>query len=140
MADLLLQAIGREGAGGEEDEGRLAAMMKGLDQQKEVNKANFVPKTMPEPSGSRQERNDIDGGPNPRGSRPPPTTMRNAKTGGEAMAVIREQTARAHQERFGIKNKYIMDTSKLKPKSAAELVQQQQRTVIRTLHCFTLGS
>jgi len=114
-------------------------MMKGLDQQKEVNKANFVPKIMPEPSGSRRERKDIDGWPNPRGSRPPPTTVRNAKTGGDAIAMIRKQTARAHQERLGIKNKCFMNTSKLKPKSAAELVQQQQRTAIRTLHCCTLG-
>jgi len=133
-----------------EDEEKLAAIMKGLDQQKEINKANFVPKIIPQ-KGSSRGTAFIDGQPNLRTTtlgivRPPTTSLRNAKAGRDAIATIRKQTAQAHYERFGSKNKYTMDTKTkqsesrvksapdwmvreaMKPKSAAELVQQQQRT------------
>ncbi|KXL44310.1 hypothetical protein M433DRAFT_279378 [Acidomyces richmondensis BFW] len=140
-----------------EDEAKLAAIMKGLDRQKEINKANFVPKIIPQRGSSRGSA-FIDGQRNPRVSnfgivRPQTTSLRNAKTGRDAIAAIRKQTAQAHHERFGSKNKYTMDTSKpkqnepkvqaapdwmvreaMKPKSAAELVQQQQRMISPASH------
>lgn len=133
-----------------EDEEKLAAIMKGLDQQKEINKANFVPKIIPQ-RGSSRGTAFIDGQPNPRTTtlgivRPPTTSLRNAKTGRDAIATIRKQTAQAHYERFGSKNKYTLDTKTkqsesqvksapdwmvreaMKPKSAAELVQQRTKS------------